>query len=182
MEMNTLRKEMDDLFVRFFGELPLSRRFRDEWMPRVDVTEDKNDFVVKVELPGLDAKDVNITITEEVLTIKGEKKNEAEKKDEQRYYAERYYGSFERSFRLPAGVKSEKADATFDKGVLKIKLPKKEQAKQKDSLSRIESELRSCEEKKRKEEEYLLRKEGELKESEEEFDEIRNELEKLKMV
>jgi HSP20 family protein len=131
-ELSTLRREMDDLFGRFFGEFPLARRMAEEWSPSVDISETKNSFVVKAELPGLEAKDINVSISGDMLTIKGEKKKEEEEKDEHRHYVERYYGSFQRTFQLPSTVKTEKIDATFDKGVLKIKLPKKPEAKKKD--------------------------------------------------
>jgi len=130
-ELSTLRKEMDDLWTRFFGESPLARKWAEEWSPSVDVTETKESFLVNAELPGLDAKDVDVSISGNVLTIKGEKKKEEEEKDEHHHYVERYYGSFQRSFQLPANVKAEKIDATFEKGILKITLPKKEEAKRK---------------------------------------------------
>jgi HSP20 family protein len=131
-ELSTLRREMDDLFGRFFGEFPLARRMAEEWSPSVDISETKNSFVVKAELPGLEAKDINVSISGDMLTIKGEKKKEEEEKDEHHHYVERYYGSFQRTFQLPSTVKTEKIDATFDKGVLKVKLPKKPEAKKKD--------------------------------------------------
>ena len=131
-ELDTFRREMDSLFERFMGGRPFTRRLREEWLPSVDISETKNDLVVKAELPGLDPKDIDVSITGNVLTIKGEKKEEKEEKDEQRHYMERYHGSFQRSFQLPAEVKSDKIDASFDKGVLKVTLPKTEQAKKKE--------------------------------------------------
>ena len=104
----------------------------EEWAPSVDVSETKDNFVVKAELPGLDAKDVNVSISGDMLTIKGEKKKEEEEKDEHHHYVERYYGSFQRTFQLPSSVKTDKIDATFDKGVLKVTLPKKPEAKKKE--------------------------------------------------
>ena len=80
--------------------------------------------------PGTDENNVNVTISGDVLTIKGEKKKEQEK-DEHHYRAERYYGSFQRSFRLPTSVQADKVEATFDKGILKLKLPEVEEAKKK---------------------------------------------------
>lgn len=123
---------MDDLFGRFFGEFPLIERIREEWVPWVDVSETKDSYVVKAELPGLEAKDVDVSVSGDVLTIKGEKKKEEEEKGEHHHYVERSYDSFQRSFQLPAGVKSDKIDATFEKGVLKITLPRKEEAKKKE--------------------------------------------------
>ena len=75
-ELSTLRKEMNDLMTRFFGESPLARRWAEEWAPSVDLTETKDSFLVKAELPGLDAKDVDVSLSGNVLTIKGEKKKE----------------------------------------------------------------------------------------------------------
>jgi HSP20 family protein len=130
-ELSSFRSEMDRLWNRFFGETPLGRTFTEEWLPSVDVSEAKDKVFVKAELPGLEAKDVDVSISGDVLTIKGEKKKQDEEKDEDHYCCERYYGSFQRAFRLPAGVKGDKVEATFDKGVLKIVLPKTEEAKKK---------------------------------------------------
>ena len=95
------------------------------------ISETRNDIVVKAELPGMDPKDIDVSITGNVLTVKGVKKQEQGEKDEHHHYVERYQGSFQRSLQLPADVKPEKTDATFDKGVLRITLPKTEQAKKK---------------------------------------------------
>jgi HSP20 family protein len=130
--LTSLRREMDDLWNRFFKDVPSIRQFEEEWAPSADITETKDDFIVKAELPGMEAKDVNVSITGNLLTIKGEKEKEAEDKDEHHHYVERYYGSFQRSFQLPANVKSDKIDASFDKGVLKITLPKTDEAKKKE--------------------------------------------------
>jgi len=130
-EIGSLRREMDNIWNRFFGETPLARRVAGEWWPSVDMSETRDSFIVKTELPGLDAKDVNVSISGDILTIKGEKKREEEEKDEHHYRAERYYGSFERSFKLPSSVQADKVEATFEKGVLKISLPKVEEAKKK---------------------------------------------------
>ncbi|MGW8161998.1 MAG: Hsp20/alpha crystallin family protein, partial [Desulfobulbales bacterium] len=89
-------------------------------------------LVVQAELPGLEAKDVELILTDDVLTIRGEKKEEKEEKDEHRYFMERYCGEFERRIKLPTLVNTNKIDATFDKGVLTINLPKSEEAKKKE--------------------------------------------------
>ena len=130
-ELTSFRKEMDSLFKRFFGETPLLRRVREEWHPTVDFSETKDKFVFKAELPGLEVKDIDVSISGDILTIKGEKKKEEEQEDEHFHSVERYYGSFQRSFRLPQNVKINKIEAKFDKGVLKISLPKTEEAKKK---------------------------------------------------
>ena len=123
---------MDRLWNRFLGETAFAKTFAEEWFPSVDVSETKDRLIVKAELPGLEAKDVSVSISEDVLTIKGEKKREEEEKDQNRYCAERYYGSFQRSFRLPVNVQSAKIEATFDKGILKVTLPKTKEAKKKE--------------------------------------------------
>ncbi len=131
-EISPFRKEMDDLWSRFFGETPFARRLTEEWSPSVDISETEESFVIKAELPGLEAKDVNVSISGDLLIIKGEKKKEEEEKDEHHYCAERYYGSFQRTFQLPTGVHGDKIEATFDKGVLKVTLPRIEEAKKKE--------------------------------------------------
>jgi HSP20 family protein len=123
---------MDSLWGRFFAETPFAGSSAGEWLPSADISETNDSLVVKTELPGLEAKDIDVTISGDFLTIKGEKKKEEEKKDEKVHYKERYYGSFQRSFRLSIGVQTDKAEAHFDKGVLKITLPKTEEAKKKE--------------------------------------------------
>ncbi|MDY7035101.1 MAG: Hsp20/alpha crystallin family protein [Thermodesulfobacteriota bacterium] len=131
-ELSSMRREMDRFWNRIFGETSLSGTFSEDWSPRLDVSENKDNFIVEAELPGVDAKDVNVNISGNILTIKGEKKKQEEKKDEHSHYLERYYGSFQRSFQIPASVKTDKIEATFDKGVLQITLPKTEEAKKKE--------------------------------------------------
>jgi HSP20 family protein len=123
---------MDKLWDKFFGERPFGRWLTSEWSPSVDISETDEAFIIKAELPGLDVKDVSVTISGDVLTIKGEKKKEEEEKDAHHYCMERYEGSFQRVFRLPASVMSERVDATFDKGILHITVPKAEEAKKKE--------------------------------------------------
>jgi HSP20 family protein len=131
-ELSPFRKEMDRLWNRFLGETSFAKTFDEMWSPSVDISETKDNFVVKAELPGLEAKDVNVSISGDILTIKGEKKAEEEEKDEHYHRVERYSGSFQRVFQLPSGVKADKIEATFDKGVLKVTLPKVEEAKKKE--------------------------------------------------
>jgi HSP20 family protein len=131
-ELSSFRGEMDKLWNRFFHERPFASTVSEEWLPSVDISETKDNFVVKAELPGLEAKDVNVSISGDLLTIKGEKKREDEEKGEHHYCVERYSGSFQRVFQLPSSVNSNKVEATFDKGVLKITLPKIEEAKKKE--------------------------------------------------
>ena len=101
----------------------------DEISPSVDIYEEGTDVVVKADVPGMDKKELTVDLTDNVLTISGEKKKEEkiEKKDYHRY--ERSYGSFCRSFRLPEGINTEKIEAHYNDGVLKVRLPKTEEAK-----------------------------------------------------
>jgi len=130
-ELSLFRGEMDKLWDRFFGEKPFVKRFPEGWSPSVDISETEDSLFVKAELPGLEAKDVNVSISGDLLTIKGEKKKEKEEKDEHHHYIERYAGTFQRSFRLPVSIQSDKVEASFKKGVLKVTLPKSEEARKK---------------------------------------------------
>ncbi len=93
-------------------------------MPRVDVSETDQSIEVTAELPGLEEKDVEIDFTDDILTIKGEKRSEKEEKEKNRYISERTYGSFLRSIQLPSGIDPAKIEASIDKGVLTVKVPK----------------------------------------------------------
>ena len=131
-EVRTLRKEMDDLWNRFMGESPFVRFMSEGWMPSCDVSETKDKINIKMELPGLEAGDVELSLSGDLLTVRGEKKKEQEEKDEHHYQLECYSGSFQRTFRLPVEVDESKVDAKFDKGVLRITLPKTAKAKKKE--------------------------------------------------
>ncbi|MEP0822232.1 MAG: Hsp20/alpha crystallin family protein [Ignavibacterium sp.] len=109
------------------------------WTPPVDIHEQENEYVVKVELPGVSKDDVKITLESNILTIRGEKKRENEEKNENFHRVERTYGSFQRSFTLPTSVKSDKIDASYKDGILTVTLPKAEEAKPKQ----IEVKVRS---------------------------------------
>lgn len=97
--------------------------------PAVDIAEKDNAYEVKIELPGVNKEDVKISLESNILTIRGEKKQEKEEKGKNLHRIERSYGSFQRSFTLPTSVKSEKIDAVFIDGVLSITLPKVEEVK-----------------------------------------------------
>ena len=131
-ELSRLRDDMDALFNRFFGHLPKAGLTKGlDLCPSVDLTETKEDIVVKAEIPGMDVKDIEISLLGNVLHIKGEKKEERTSKDETVHRIERSYGSFSRSLDLPCDVKQDKIKATYEKGVLKITLPKSEKSKAK---------------------------------------------------
>ena len=131
-ELSAFRKEMDKLWNRAFGETGLGWVSETEWRPSADIAETAENITVKADLPGLEPKDIEVTLSGNLLTIKGEKKKEEEKKNKKYHYSERFHGMFERSFRLPAGVKMDKVEAKFDKGVLTITLPKTEETKTKE--------------------------------------------------
>ena len=121
----SLRHEMDRLFEDF-GRFRPSRWFGErEWMPPVDVEETEKEVVVTAELPGMESKDLDISIREETLTLRGERKEEKEDKSKTYHRVERHYGSFERSVSLPCSVDADKASATYKDGMLRITLPKK---------------------------------------------------------
>lgn len=94
------------------------------WRPALDITEREQEYLVTAELPGIAEDDVNISIKNNVLTIKGEKKHETEEKSDERYYSERVYGSFQRMIRLDSDIESDKVEADYENGVLNIRLPK----------------------------------------------------------
>ena len=129
----TLQQEMNRLFDDFFGGRVLEPfgalgEGWDVFSPQVDVVETDKEIRVSAELPGLDDKDVEVSLSRDVLTISGEKKQEKREKGRDYYRAERSYGSFRRSIPLPAEVDADKVDAVFNKGVLTITLPKKAEA------------------------------------------------------
>ena len=126
-DLVSFRDEMDSLFNRFFDiDIAGGRRLFGEglWAPRVDVSEGKSEITVKAEIPGCEAKDIDVKLDGRVLTISGEKKQEKEEKEENVHRLERTYGSFCRTLELPAEVSPEAIDATYKKGVLKLVLKK----------------------------------------------------------
>jgi HSP20 family protein len=138
-ELERMRKEMDHLWDSFFEERPrLKAEEVREWFPSLDVAETKDSLVVKAEIPGMDPKDIDISLSNEILTIKGEKKQEKEEKEENYHLIERSYGKFIRSVRLPGEVKSDKISASYKNGVLNIILPKSEEAKKKEVKIKVE--------------------------------------------
>ena len=124
---NEFRREIDNLYDRFFEPnfLPSSYIFgQGKWDPTLDISEGRKDITVKAEIPGIEAKDFDISIDGRLLTIKGEKKQEQREEEETYYRVERSYGYFNRTIQLPAEVNPDKVDATYKRGILKIKLRK----------------------------------------------------------
>lgn len=101
------------------------------WSPAVDIAEKDNEYVVRAELPGVSKDDVKITLESNILTIRGEKRQEKDMKEDDYHRMERMYGSFQRSFTLPTTVKSDSIDASYRDGILTVTLPKAEEAKPK---------------------------------------------------
>ncbi len=113
---------------RFFNgfSVPYSSRVDSEWVPNFDISETDEAFIIRAEVPGMGKDDVDVTYTEGLLTIKGEKKIDEEKEDECYHCRESRYGSFSRSFRMPRDVVADKIDAAYKDGVLKLTVPKSE--------------------------------------------------------
>ena len=132
-EMMTLREAMDRLFDDAFTHpFSLSREGGSNWSsPAIDMYQTNDEVVVRAALPGIKPDEVQINVTGDVLTIRGETKQEAEKQDKSWQIREHRWGAFERSVRLPTGVIADKAKAEFDNGILTISLPKSEEVKPK---------------------------------------------------
>lgn len=130
--LTALQRRMNRMFDDFFGDFsdlpagPLSAltRHTGAFVPRMDVSETDKDITITAELAGMDEKDVEVTMTDDVLTIKGEKKTEHEEKDQRRFVSERSYGTFSRSIVVPDNVETDSIDASFKKGILTVKLNK----------------------------------------------------------
>lgn len=145
----SFRSEMDRLFDRF--SFPSLRRMFDmepAWRPlstftfsapAVDLSEDDKAYKITAELPGLDAKDVDVSVSDGRLVLKGEKRQEKEEKDKNYYFSERTYGSFQRAFELPASIDRDKIAADFAKGVLTITLPKTAEAQKQSKKIEVKS-------------------------------------------
>lgn len=120
------REEMNRLFDNFFRGFeiePFERRLT-TFSPSIDISETDKEVIISAELPGIEDKDIDVSLTKDSITIKGEKKEEKEEKGKSYYRMERSYGSFSRTIPLPAEIDSDKTTAEFKKGVLTIKMPK----------------------------------------------------------
>ena len=140
----SLHQEIDRVFDSFTEALPWAGRNASgngfgRLSPQIDLSETDKAVDVAVELPGVDEKDIDVTVTDEILTIKGEKKAETEDKGKDYHVVERSYGTFQRILALPCEVEADKVDAKFDNGVLKISLPKSPEAKSKSHKIKITS-------------------------------------------
>lgn len=143
LERWTPKKDVEKFFEGMFEEpfslrnwkgFPSLRKMREfmAFSPVVDMYDNEKEIVVKAEVPGMDKKDIKISVSDSTLTIKGEMKKEEETKEEDYYYAERSYGSFSRRLELPSKVQESKIKANFKNGILEIHLPKAPEAKAKE--------------------------------------------------
>ena len=123
---NQMEKVFSDLFAAHDGETDMEET---SWMPTVDISETENGFEIRAELPGVSEKDVNVSVTDNLLTIKGEKHQEEETDGKDYHRVERRYGSFQRSFTLPRHIETDAIKAEFKDGVLTLGIPKAEAAK-----------------------------------------------------
>jgi HSP20 family protein len=137
-EIHDIRQDVDSLFSEFFGApgrcggiLPRVPR-TDLATPSIELIDRKGEVVVKAELPGVKKEDVELTVHDEALTLKGEFKVDKEVKKEDYYFSERRYGGFERTVTIPVEISADKAKATYKNGVLEVVLPKKKAAKPKE--------------------------------------------------
>jgi HSP20 family protein len=130
-DLRGLEEEMERLFEGMWqarGELPEGAPAR-AWRPGADIRETAEDIYVRVDLPGVDAKDVKVSIFGDTLTVRGERREETNEKDVKWHRVERFHGEFERSFQLGASVQGDKVAAAFKDGVLEIRIPKAESAR-----------------------------------------------------
>ena len=149
----SLRREVDRLFEDFAGGLwrsSFGRSFFDiepAWrsrsamstMPAIDVTETDKAYAITAELPGMDEKNVEVKVADDILTIKGEKQEEKEEKTKDYHLSERSFGSFQRAFQVPSGVDTDKIDAKFSKGILTVTLPKSTEAQKAEKKITVKS-------------------------------------------
>lgn len=131
-DLLNLRKDMDDFFgSRLPGSLFDNYFSEDTWAPLIDIEENKDEFVITAELPGMKKDDIDISIDNNTLVISGEKEAKEEKKEKTYHRIERSYGKFYRAVSVPRHIDPEKIKAGFEDGVLEVKLPKSEKAKSK---------------------------------------------------
>ena len=138
-------EELHNRLANMFNRSPVRRQDGQEesmtvaeWAPLVDISEDDKEYLIKAELPGVKKEDVHISVENGVLTITGERKFEKEEKNKKYHRVERAYGSFVRTFIVPDDAEADKVAAEFKDGLLKIRIPKSEQAKPKQIEVRVE--------------------------------------------
>jgi HSP20 family protein len=133
--LRRLSRDLDSFFDRFGFERPIALSTEFAWTPDLEVLEKGNEFIVKADVPGMKREDIKVELTDNELTISGERKMEKEEKEKGFYRTERSYGSFFRTITLPEGVKTKEAKAVVKDGVLEIKMPR---AKIEETRRRLE--------------------------------------------
>lgn len=128
--LSSLRREFNDMFDRFWSGALEPMQFG-KWTPAVDISETGESVLVQAEVPGLEPAEIDVSLEGNVLTIRGEKKDQREEKGENFHRVERQYGTFIRSIQLPTEVVADQVTASFKNGVLEVRLPKSEEAKPK---------------------------------------------------
>jgi len=129
-DMQAFQDDMNRVFSEFFGRAPGRRTLTEGlWAPLMDIEETKDELVIKAEVPGMAKDDIKIQINHDVLSISGERKHEEETKDKTYHRIERTYGKFQRIIRMPTEVQSAKTKASYENGVLTIRIPKSEEVK-----------------------------------------------------
>jgi len=126
------KDEFDKLFDGFFRESDFLPKSLYSLSPKADIEENDNEYIINIELPGVDKKDIKLNVENNVLVIKGEKKQSEEVKEENYLCCERSYGSFQRTFEFPGLIKPEKIEAEFKDGILRVLAPKSEETKKKE--------------------------------------------------
>ena len=125
-------RDLETQFGRLFGELTRDYDLFDRvWSPTVDLKETDDAYTLEADLPGMKKDEIDVSVMDNVVTLKGERKHEAETKEKGYHRVERRYGSFERSFEIPGGFQGDKIGASYENGVLKVTLPKREETKPK---------------------------------------------------
>ncbi len=147
-ELTSLQRQMNQLFESFAGKAswaPFEEELNTlEFGPPVDIIEDEQKLTFKVEVPGIEEKDIKVEVENNVLTVRGERKLEKEVKEENFRRMERHYGAFARSFSLPPSVDAEKIEANFNNGVLAIQMPKRAEAKPKQIKVNVSKTLKAA--------------------------------------
>ena len=148
-ELNSLQRQMNRMFDNFFGRstslMPFQENLSDwEFGPPVDIYEDDQRLAFKVEVPGIDEKDIKVEVENNVLSVHGERKLERDVKEENFRRMERHYGAFSRSFTLPTTVDPEKIEANYSHGVLAIQMPKRAEAKAKQIKVNVPKTLKAA--------------------------------------
>ena len=128
----SIQDEINRTFDNFFGTTQREEWTESRWAPAIDISENKDDLMVNVEVPGMKKEDIKVTLQDGILTVKGERKQDKEEKDKSFHRVERSYGSFCRSFTLPTTVQGDKIKANYKDGILMIALPKVEEVKPKE--------------------------------------------------